>query len=219
MIQTSHFPSVLLKNSWNAVNWSARIKFSPRKHFKENSLSAGQFIFGLLNKSLSFTIFYIKKSAIPETLPKILQVVFNLVFGSSWWQLHIQFYTIGTKGINNLKVVDVKKVLLYCRHYQLWSDHFKFKTETEKQLLSAQASKRKSSSYFLVWQKFTAALSNRRFCMAAKFSSCNILPHWRELCSNRYSRRSQIFRWQIPPLHWLGNTHRISLTHLNPQQQ
>lgn len=39
--------------------------------------------FGLLSKSLSFTIFYVQVSAILETCPKILQVVFNLVFSSS----------------------------------------------------------------------------------------------------------------------------------------
>lgn len=111
--------------------------------FKKTAYQQVSSFFGLLNKSLSFTTFYVKMSANLETFPKILQVVFNLVFISSWWQFHIQFCTIGTKGINNLKVVDVKKTLLYCRHYQLWSYHFKFKIETEKQLLSAQASKKK----------------------------------------------------------------------------
>lgn len=46
--------------------------------FKENSLSATQFIFSLLNKSFSFAIFFIKMLEILETFPKIPQVVFIL---------------------------------------------------------------------------------------------------------------------------------------------
>lgn len=137
-------------------------------------------------------MFYIKMSAIIVTFPKILQVGFNLVFSSSQWQFHSQFCTTGTKGINNLKVVDVKKgftllqalpALIRSLQIQNWNG------KASPQCTRLQ--KEKLPVCFLVCQKSTAAFSNGRFCMTASFSSCNVFPHCREVRSNRYSHWSQ----------------------------